>query len=298
MPEPANSENIAIGNPSLTDSEQVSSGDSAAKGNDGDLSTRWCANDSGLNHWWMVDLGSPYNLTGTEVMWEFWDKVYEYKVETSATGRDWLVVADETDNTRTAAIQRDNFTAQGRYVRITVTGLPPGAWASFFEFGVFGTLARTPTPTPSPTPTITPKLPSAPAAARATATAYACLNAAYVADVTVPDGTRFDANTNFVKTWRVKNSGKCDWHQDAVIAFMSGDKLDAPLTAPVGALPVGQQVDVSVSMRAPVQAGKYTGVWRMQDGGGRFFGGQLTVNIVATVSATARRQAGQNRPIR
>ena len=34
-PEPANSANIAIGNPTLTDSEQVSYGNSAAKGNDG-----------------------------------------------------------------------------------------------------------------------------------------------------------------------------------------------------------------------------------------------------------------------
>jgi len=41
-------------------------------------------------------------------------------------------------------------------MRITVTGLPPGAWASFFEFLAFGTLAPTPTPTPTPTLTNTP----------------------------------------------------------------------------------------------------------------------------------------------
>ena len=34
--------------------------------------------------------------------------------------------------------------AAGRYVRITVTGLPAGDWASFDEFRVFGTLVTLP----------------------------------------------------------------------------------------------------------------------------------------------------------
>ena len=325
-PQPA--ENVAIGKPSSADSEQASN--SVAKGNDGDVKTRWCASDSRLNHWWMVDLGAPYDLIGSQVTWEYDGKLYNYKVEASTDKRDWVIAADQTQNTRTTLVQRDSFTVQGRYVRITVTGLPPAAWASFCEFSVFGMPAPTPTPTPSPTATSTPMPATATAAAqatataakkateaaataavqateaaataaqateaaataaaqaiKATATAYACLNAAFVADVTIPDGTRLDTGTSFVKTWRVKNTGKCDWHQDAVIAFESGDQLDAPLTVQVGALPVGQQVDVSVSMRAPVQAGKYTGVWRMQDGGGRFFGGQLTVKIIAAVTAAA-----------
>jgi hypothetical protein len=49
-------------------------------------------------------------------------------------------VVDKTNNTSTARTQRDNFTANARYVRITVTGLPisPVTWASFWEFRVFG----------------------------------------------------------------------------------------------------------------------------------------------------------------
>ena len=107
------------------------------------------------------------------------------------------------------------------------------------------------------------------------------LSEQFLADVTIPDGTVLAPGSSFVKTWRVKNTGKCDWHEGVVIAFESGDRLDGPLTVAVGALPVGQQVDVSVPMQAPAQGGGYAGVWRMQDGGGRFFGERLTVNIVS-----------------
>jgi hypothetical protein len=297
-PSPATQENVAIDKPSIADSEQVGSGHSAAKGNDDSAVTRWCASDAGPNHWWMVDLGAPSDLTATEVMWEFGDKVYRYKVETSAAGHDWLVVADKTGNTRAAQTQRDNFTAQGRYVRITVTGLAPTAWASFFEFSVFGSPAPTPTPTPSPAPTITPMPATAAAVAQATKVAYACLNASYVADVTVPDGTRFDADVSFVKTWRVKNTAKCDWKQDVVIAFESGDKLDGLSVVPVGALPVGKQVEVSVPMRSPLKAGKYAGAWRMQDGNGRFFGEKLSVLIGVGGPVSAPRPANTAAPTR
>src|SRR5215213_8697746 len=37
------------------------------------------------------------------------------------------------------------------------------------------------------------------------------LNARFVADVTVPDGTPMYAGQNATKTWRVRNNGTCNW---------------------------------------------------------------------------------------
>ena len=37
------------------------------------------------------------------------------------------------------------------------------------------------------------------------------LGSQYVADVTIPDGTVMSPNAALVKTWKVKNSGTCDW---------------------------------------------------------------------------------------
>jgi alpha-L-fucosidase len=106
-------------------------------GNDGSASTRWCAADGQLDHWWQVDLGASYNLTGSEVMWEFGGRVYDYRVEVSTDGSTWTTAVDKTDNASAAQTQNDPFTASARYVRITVTGLPASTWASFYEFRVF-----------------------------------------------------------------------------------------------------------------------------------------------------------------
>ena len=37
------------------------------------------------------------------------------------------------------------------------------------------------------------------------------LRATFVADVTVPDDTVYDKEEDFVKTWRIRNSGTCRW---------------------------------------------------------------------------------------
>lgn len=127
--------NLALKKPTTADSSQWGRG--PAYGNDGNPSTRWCAANGYLNHWWKVDLGAVYSLTGTEVMWEY-ARNYKYKVEVSTDNISWTLVVDKTKNTGSAQTQKDSFTITARYVRITVTGLPSFTWASFYEFRVFG----------------------------------------------------------------------------------------------------------------------------------------------------------------
>jgi chitodextrinase len=129
------SNNLALGKSALSDSEET--GNTASKGNDGNLNTRWCASDGSLNHWWKVDLGSNYNLKGSEVVWEK-NKAYKYKIEVSTDGSNWALAVDKTGNTSTAQTQTDSFTVSTvRYIKITVTGLEANSWASFYEFKVF-----------------------------------------------------------------------------------------------------------------------------------------------------------------
>jgi len=56
--------------------------------------------------------------------------------------------------------------------------------------------------------------------------------------------------------------------------------MGAPESVAVGALDPGAEVEISVDMEAPADAGRYTGVWRMNTAEG-FFGGNLTVVIQA-----------------
>jgi hypothetical protein len=132
-PTPTPGSNLALGKTASADSSQ--SGNAASAGNDGSTTTRWCANDGNLNHWWKVDLGSSYSLKSTEVDWEM-TKVYKYKIEVSSDNSTWTMAVNQTNNTASVSISKDTFAATGRYVRITVTGLPSGTWASFFEFKV------------------------------------------------------------------------------------------------------------------------------------------------------------------
>jgi len=129
--------NAALNKSASASSEESSKGNTAGKGNDGDISTRWCANDESLNYWWKVDLDSIYHIVSSEVMWEFDGKPYGYTIEVSPDNVHWSTAVNKRNNTNTSQTQQDIFTAYARYVRITVTQLSSGCWASFWEFKVF-----------------------------------------------------------------------------------------------------------------------------------------------------------------
>ncbi|HEX8631048.1 MAG TPA: discoidin domain-containing protein [Catenuloplanes sp.] len=142
---------LAQGKPATTASAQ--SGRAAALGNDGNDTTRWCAANGAVGHWWQVDLGAATDLTGTEVRWEF-ARNYRYHVQTSLDGSTWTMAADRTTDTGATQTRTDPFTARARYLRITVTGLPTATWASFYTVRVFGADANPPVDGPTPDPAL------------------------------------------------------------------------------------------------------------------------------------------------
>jgi beta-galactosidase len=129
--------NAALNKSASASSEESSKENTADKGNDGDPSTRWCANNGNLNHWWAVDLDSVYHLVSSEVMWEFDGKTYGYTIEVSPDNVHWSTAVNKRNNTNTSQTQQDIFSADARYVRITATQLSSGCWASIWEFKVF-----------------------------------------------------------------------------------------------------------------------------------------------------------------
>ncbi|WP_460338214.1 alpha-L-fucosidase [Actinoallomurus acanthiterrae] len=128
---------IAVGKTATADSEETSHGNLAAKAVDGSTATRWCAADGNTGHWLKVDLGSTRALTGTRIAWEFDNTRYRYRIEGSTNGTTWTTLADLTGTTDTGQVQTATFTAQARYVRVTVTGLPSGAWASIRSLEIY-----------------------------------------------------------------------------------------------------------------------------------------------------------------
>ncbi len=129
---------IAAGKPTTCSSEQAGS-HSAGHANDGNPGTRWCADDDREGNWWQVDLTKAYEIERIKVLWQFNDRVYQFKIDGSADGKQWTLLVDETENGEVAR-QTEHATSAGavRYVRITVTGLKGRQWASIHEFQVFG----------------------------------------------------------------------------------------------------------------------------------------------------------------
>lgn len=147
------------------------------------------------------------------------------------------------------------------------------------------TPSATITPAVSPTPKITntPLLTNTPLTAIPSATHFSistpsgskpasCDNANFVKDVTIQDGEEVAAGTTFIKTWRFKNLGPCTWTTGyhLVYSYMSDTGKDgvltppAPVAFPKEILP-GEEMDISVTMKAPTKPDSYQVVFVLQN---------------------------------
>ncbi len=83
-------------------------------------------------------------------------------------------------------------------------------------------------------------------------------------DVNIPDNTVMSPGQDFVKTWKIKNTGACTWGEGYQLVFSYGEEMEGepqPLSA---AIAPGQEVDVSVQFTAPDLAGSYFSFWTLQ----------------------------------
>ena len=140
---------------------------------------------------------------------------------------------------------------------IAITPVTLALIAATLACGLSGQTPETPTPTP--TEEVNPPLYKA----TSTPVPGACTDSLeFLADVTVPDGATFSPNEPFVKTWRVRNNGDCDW-VDYHIVFDHGEPMGT-MDQPIQETPAGEEVEISVEMTAPDGAGHYTGYWQVQ----------------------------------
>jgi uncharacterized protein YkwD len=86
-------------------------------------------------------------------------------------------------------------------------------------------------------------------------------------DVTVPDNSVMPRGGKFTKTWRFLNNGKCNW-SGYTIAFVAGDRMETPDSAPIPQTEAGKTVDVSIELTAPSIDGAYTGFYELRNANG------------------------------
>jgi hypothetical protein len=113
----------------------------------------------------------------------------------------------------------------------------------------------------------------------------------FISDVTVPDGTIYEANATFVKTWQLRNSGTCNW-SDYRLVFESGEPMGT-LDQAIPDVPAGTEVDLSIEMTAPGGPGEYTGYWQVVSGNGVSLG---SIYCAISVQDSEGQQSEQPEP--
>ncbi len=132
-----------------------------------------------------------------------------------------------------------------------------------------------PTETPVPAPTSTPTPEDTP-----TATPVICNNAVFLEDITIPDETEVQAGQRFTKTWKVKNTGACDWTRAYSLRYGFGDRMGGLISYLDSIVASEGEAEISVALVAPQLPGAYRGYWVLYDNNGYTFGEYLSVIIV------------------
>lgn len=142
--------------------------------------------------------------------------------------------------------------------------------------------AGLPSPTlPVQTPILIPTVTTVPGGASG------CDNAAFISDVTIPDGTVVAPGQTFTKTWRVTNNGTCAWTATYQVIFLYGEGMSGKATAIGKTVKPGESADISVALIAPAAtSGNLTGTWRLSNDKSQPFGTLLTVVIKSGATGT------------
>jgi hypothetical protein len=212
-------------------------------------------------------IGCEYGATNCYVAYRL-----DYQIGTNAVKTFWTFREKYEGMSYNANLNLSSLAGQDvKFILvISAYGSPTGdraLWVNPLISRAGGVVA---TVTPSPTVTGTPPTPTP--TKSATPIPSTCDRAQFIKDETVPDGTTFQPNATFSKSWLIKNVGTCTWTNYSLI-FDSGEKMAGPDSAviPTSVAP-GQTVKISINLTAPANAGTYRGYWKLKNSSGVPFG--------------------------
>jgi len=111
----------------------------------------------------------------------------------------------------------------------------------------------------------------------------ACSNEAKLVEETLPDGTEVQPGAAFVKTWRIENTGTCNWGAGYTFDLVSGPAMGAT-RLDVPHVTRGSVYEATLHMVAPIEKGTYRSDWRLFAPDGQGFGNLFFVEIVVPES--------------
>jgi len=173
----------------------------------------------------------------------------------------------------------------------TQTALAPVATATQPSPTITPSPAYTPTGFLNPLPTLTstflwyptiavsPTVTGTPPTATLPAGGSGCNNLYLIAELYPGGSNEMQPGEAFIMTWKVHNSGTCEWKAYYRITFVSGQDFDPYIVNLGRTYEIGKNPELSVQMDAPRRTGTFTAHFRMSDGNGNLFGSTLPVTI-------------------
>jgi hypothetical protein len=126
------------------------------------------------------------------------------------------------------------------------------------------TVTPVPTLTPQAAPTRTAAPPTPEAAVEATATLMTgVLDAKYVRDINVPDGTVMTPGQTFLKSWEIENTGEVPWPDGTELRLVDGPAMGPLESVTLNSRAAGERTEISVELKAPDAAGTYRTYWQL-----------------------------------
>lgn len=131
-------------------------------------------------------------------------------------------------------------------------------------------------PLPNSSPTTSPPTDTPPP----TATQICESDLRFIEDLTIPDGTVVLAGLPVDKSWRVENSGTCNWGEQYRLRLIEGPSLDATTEQALFPARSGTQAAIRILFTAPLDPGRYRSAWQAYDPLGEPFGEIFFLEIV------------------
>jgi len=149
---------------------------------------------------------------------------------------------------------------------------------------IAGSIHRTGDIYPSPTPTMTPSKTPKPSPTSKYAASMSgggsgvnenCNLFEFVSHQNYEEDTEVPPGIQFLKTWRVLNSGTCTWNSSYSFEYSDGDDMGTeggPLLEGEDVIEPGEIANISLMLTAPEEEGDYASYWVLNDAGGGWFG--------------------------
>jgi hypothetical protein len=115
--------------------------------------------------------------------------------------------------------------------------------------------------------------------------------AAFVKDITLPDGSEVLGGLTLIKTWLIKNNGSQDWPISTKLIFLRGDRECSTMEEfPVASVKAGEQQEISAEIITPQKPGTYELYFQLADQDRACFGPRLWCKFTVVAAGENRAQ--------